>query len=192
VLATAGGQERFSLGKALGVILTVLGVGLALGERSIGPASAPQTWIGDLAAFASALSGAVCSILYRPYLRKYPALNVSAFAMLASVGFLAILATAEGFFSAVPRLTPGGWLAVAFVGLNSGVGYVLWLWALSHTAATQVTVYLALSPVTASLLGAVLLGEAVSLRSLAGLACVAFGLWLAGTTRFSPKGVMSR
>jgi drug/metabolite transporter (DMT)-like permease len=108
--------------------------------------------------------------------------------MLASVGFLATVAAAEGLFSAVPHLSLGGWLAVAFIGLNSGVGYVLWLWALNHAAATQVTVYLALSPVTAALLGALLLGEALSLRAVAGLACVALGLRLAGTTRSILKG----
>ncbi|MBV8653413.1 MAG: hypothetical protein JO255_18260 [Alphaproteobacteria bacterium] len=53
------------------------------------------------------------------------------------------------------------------------------------------TVYLALSPITAALLGALLLGEAVSPRSLAGLACVALGLRLAGATRPDPKGGMS-
>ena len=42
--------------------------------------------------------------------------------MLASVGFLAVLAAAEGFFATLPHLTEGGWLAVAFIGVSSGVG----------------------------------------------------------------------
>ncbi len=191
VLATATGRERASPGKALGVILTVVGVGLALAEGSIGAVGSARAWIGDLAAFASALSGAVCSILYRPYLEKYPTLPVSAFAMLASVGFLAIIAAGEGFFAAVPQLAPGGWLAVAFIGVSSGVGYALWLWALNHAAPTRVTVFLALSPVTATVLGAAFLGEAISLRSLVGLGCVALGLRLAATTRSGAGGSMS-
>ena len=120
--------------------------------------------------FASALCGAVCSVLYRPYLRTYPALPVSAFAMLASVGFLAILAAGEGFFASVPRFTPGGWLAIIFIGVNSGIGYYLWLWALGHAPATQVTVFLALSPITAAWLGAMLLAETISVLSVLGLA----------------------
>src|SRR5216684_1813843 len=87
VLAAALGHER----------LTIAGVGVTLGEKALQGGGA-QEWVGELAVFASALSGAVCSVLYRPYLRKYPALPVSAFAMLASVGFLAILAAGEGFF----------------------------------------------------------------------------------------------
>jgi len=125
------------------------------------------------------LSGAVCSVLYRPYLRKYPALPVSAFAMLASVGFLAIPAAREGFFATLPRFTPGGWLAIVFIGVGSGVGYYLWLWALGHAPATQVTVFLSLSPITAAALGAFFLGEEISGRAVFGLACVVSGLWLA-------------
>ena len=84
-----------------------------------------RAWAGELAVFASTLRGAACSVLYRPYLRRYPTLAVGAFAMLALVGFLAGLAAREGFFRAWPRFTPGGWLAVLFIGLSSGVGYYL-------------------------------------------------------------------
>ncbi len=177
VLAAALGHERLTLPKILGVLLTIAGVGVALGEKALQGGGA-QEWVGELAVFASALSGAVCSVLYRPYLRKYPALPVSAFAMLASVGFLAILAAGEGFFVSPPHFTPGGWLAIVFIGLRSGVGYYLWLWALGHAPATQVTVFLALSPITAAGLGALFLGEAISAVSAVGLACVALGLWL--------------
>src|ERR1700730_5409260 len=178
VLAAALGHERLTLPKILGVLLTIAGVGVALGARAFQGGHA-QEWVGELTVFASALSGAVCSVLYRPYLRKYPALPVSAFAMLASVGFLAILAAGEGFFVSLPHFTPGGWLAIVFIGVSSGVGYYLWLWALGHAPATQVTVFLALSPITAAGLGALFMGEAISGLSAVGLACVALGLWLA-------------
>jgi len=179
LLAAALGHERFTLAKTLGVLLTIVGVGFALGEKAVQGGGAGNGWVGELAAFASALSGAICSVLYRPYLRKYPTLQVSAYAMLASVGFLAMLAAGEGFFGALPRFTAIGWLAVLFIGASSGVGYFLWLWALGHTTPTRVTVFLALSPVTAAGLGVLLLAEKISTMSLLGLACVALGLWLA-------------
>jgi len=179
LLAAGLGHERLTLAKTLGVLATIAGVGFALGEKAAQQGSAAHHWIGELAVLASALSGAVCSVLYRPYLRKYPALQMSAFAMFASVGFLALLAAGEGFFGAWPRFTTGGWLAVFFIGVCSGIGYYLWLWALGHTTPTRVTVFLALSPVTATGLGAAFLAEAISLMSLLGLACVVLGLWLA-------------
>jgi len=183
LLAALVGQERLTASKVTGVLLTLGGVGLSLGDKALGHggsgSSGAGAWTGEVAVFLSALSGAVCSVLYRPYLRKYPALPVSAFAMLASVAFLALLAAGEGFFRAVPHITFGGWLAVLFIGGNSGVGYFLWLWALAHTTPTRVTVFLSLSPVTAMLLGAALLGESLTVLSLAGLAAVAGGLVLA-------------
>jgi len=178
-VAAALGRERLTSPKVAGVLVTILGVGLALGDKALQHGAGGGVWIGELAVFAGALSGAVCSVLYRPYLEKYPTLPVSAFAMLASVAFLAPLAAGEGFFASGPRFTPGGWLAIAFIGLGSGGGYYLWLWALGHATPTRVTAFLALSPVTAAALGAWLLGEPVSSLSVLGLVAVAGGLVLA-------------
>jgi drug/metabolite transporter (DMT)-like permease len=179
MLATVLGHERLTLAKTLGVLLTIVGVGFALGEKAVQRGGAAHEWVGELAVFASALSGAICSVLYRPYLRKYPTLPVSAFAMLASIGFLAVLSAGEGFFGSLPHFTAGGWLAVVFIGISSGIGYYLWLWALNHTTPTKVTVFLALSPITAAGLGALLLAERISMMLFLGLACVALGLWIA-------------
>jgi drug/metabolite transporter (DMT)-like permease len=179
LVAAALGRERLTPAKMTGVLLTILGVGLALGEKTLSRGAGDPIWLGELAVFASALSGAVCSVLYRPYLERYPTLPVSAFAMLASVAFLTPLAAGEGLFASWPEFTPGGWLAVVFIGFSSGGGYYLWLWALSHAPPTQVTAFLALSPVTAAALGVWLLGEPVSLPAVLGLVSVGAGLALA-------------
>jgi len=180
VMAWALGLEPLSAAKTVGVMLTIVGVGLALGEKALQPGAATERgWLGELAAFGSAVTGAACSVLYRPYVRRYPILSVSAIAMLAAIGFLSVLAAVEGFFEGLPRFTVGGWLAVLFIGVNSGVGYFLWLWALSRGTPTRVTVFLALSPVTAAVLAVLFLGEGVTLLTVAGLACVAAGLWAA-------------
>lgn len=171
-------SEEFTWLKSLGVILTIVDVGLALGEKAL-DRGAGHSWIGEGLAFASALSGAICSILYRPYLHKYPTVQISAFAMLASVGFLALWAGGEGFFGSIPYFTTGGWLAILFVGLSSGVGYYCWLWALNHASPTRVTVFLSLSPITATVLGVLLLDETITGLFVVGLVCVAAGLWFA-------------
>ena len=123
-------------------------------------------------------TGAVCSVFYRPYLERYPTVQVSAFAMLASVGFLGLIAAGEGFFGAWPVYSGAAWGAVIFVGVSSGIGYFLWLYALERATPTRVTVFLALSPVTAALIGAVWLREAVGLGLAAGILCVGAGLWI--------------
>lgn len=178
VMAWALRREPLSVAKTAGVLLTIVGVGLALGEKVVqGAATAESGWLGELAVFGSALIGAACSVLYRPYLRRYPTLQVSAIAMLSAIGFLAVVAAGQGSLDAFPRFTLGGWLAVLFIGVSSGVGYFLWLWALSRGTPTRVTAFLALSPVTAVVLGVIFLGEGVTLLTVAGLACVALGLW---------------
>jgi drug/metabolite transporter (DMT)-like permease len=179
VLAAATGREAMTLRKTIGVLLTIAGVGFALGYQALGQGGDDGQWLGAACVFLSALCGAVCSLLYRPYLLRYPIVPVSAFAMLASVLFLAVMAAFEGFFNAMPIISPTGWLAIGFIGLSSGVGYFLWLWALGHTSATNATVFQGLSPVTAALLGVFLLGEPVSMGLLAGITCLLVGLWIA-------------
>jgi len=173
------GYERMTLLKTVGVLLTIVGVGFALGEKVLIPAAADVGWMGELAVLASALCAALCSIFYRPYLSKYPTLQVSAFAMLASVGFLALAAGLEGSFASSFHFTVAGWLAVFFIGASSAIGYYMWLWALGHASPTEVTVFLSLSPITSAALGALLLAEPISVLFIAGLICVILGLWLA-------------
>jgi drug/metabolite transporter (DMT)-like permease len=132
-----------------------------------------------LAILAAAATGGLCSVLYRPYLRRYPVLPVSAFAMLASVGVLALLAWPEHWLARVGGFSASAWWAVVFVGISSGIGYVTWLYALKHESATRVTVFLALNPLTASLLGWLLLGETPAAATWPALLLVAAGLGLA-------------
>jgi threonine/homoserine efflux transporter RhtA len=57
--------------------------------------------------------------------------------------------------------------------------YYLWLWALNHTTPTNVTVFLALSPITATLSGALFLSERITGVIVLALVCIAGGLWIA-------------
>ena len=184
LLAAALGREQVTPALLLGVLLSIAGVALSLLPKlGAGPA-APGAWWGELAIVAAACTGALCSVLYRPYLQRYPTVPVSAFAMLASVGVLALLALSESWPTRVGSLSGQAWAVVAFVGFSSGLGYFLWLYALKHESPTRVTVFLSLNPVTAALLGAWLLGEPITPWAVAALALIAAGLWLA--TRTAP------
>ena len=175
--AAAFGQERASLGLALGVTFCVAGVALALAPKLAAPSGAH--WLGELAVFSSAAMGALCSVLYRPYLRRHRTVQVSFAAMLASVLVLMLLALPEDWPRVVPLLTTRAWGGVAFLGVFSAIGYGWWLYALKHLAPTQVTVFLSLSPLTAALLAWPMLGEAPDLGVLGAVLLIGFGLWLA-------------
>lgn len=183
-LSAALGRERVTLPLVLGVLLSIGGVLVSLAPKlaSMPTAGAVASWWGELAVVAAACTGAVCSVLYRPYLQRYPTLPVSAFAMLASVLFLAMLALGEGWPSRVTALSGQAWAAIAFIGVSSGIGYFWWLYALKHESPTRVTVFLSLNPVTAALLGWLLLGEALPPTAFAALALIGGGLWLATRT----------
>ena len=177
LLGAALGLERMTARKATGVVLTMLGVGFALGDKVLA-GNQDSLW-GEAAVLGAALCGALCSVLYRPYLQRYPALPVSAYAMLASVVFLAVLGLWRGSLTNPLLLSPSAQAAVIFIGLSSGMAFYALLWAYARTSPTRVTVFQALAPVTATGLGIALLGETVTMNFLAGLAAVAAGLVIA-------------
>jgi drug/metabolite transporter (DMT)-like permease len=179
VVATVIGYERMTVFRAAGVLFTIVGVGFALGEKVLEKDGGTNEWLGEVAVLTSALCGALCSVFYRPYLRRYPTLQVSAFAMFTSVVFLALAAAVEGHLPLPFRFTVWGWLSVFFIGCGSAIGYYLWLWALGHSSPTKVTVFLSLSPITSAVMGFLILGEPISALFLVGLFCVILGIWLA-------------
>lgn len=177
LLSGALGRERISPALLAGVLLSIAGVALSLWPKLQAPH--PGHWWGEAAVLASACVGALCSVLYRPYLRRYPTLAVSTFAMLVSVLLLGLLALSENWPARVMALGLQSWTVVAMIGVSSGIGYFWWLYALKHESPTRVTVFLALNPLTAALLGALFLGEALSPWSAAAIFLIASGLWLA-------------
>lgn len=177
VLAAALGREQLTPRPLAGVLLSIAGVACALAPKLA--AGTTGDWTGELAVFAAAATGAACSVLYRPYLQRYPTLPVSAFAMLASVFMLALAALGEQWPQRVAHIGPQAWGFVAFIGISSGIGYFCLLYALRHESPTRVTVFLALNPPTAAALAWPLLGEPVHAALAGGIALIAAGLWLA-------------
>ncbi|RYY92779.1 MAG: DMT family transporter, partial [Comamonadaceae bacterium] len=184
LLAAALGREQLGARLLAGVLLSIAGVALSLLPKL---QASSTGWWGEASVLAAAAIGALCSVLYRPYLQRYPTVPVSAFAMLASVLFLAMAALGERWPERVATLTASQWLVVTFIGVSSAVGYFWWLHALKHESPTRVTVFLALNPVTAALLGAVLLREPLQPHLLAALALIAAGLWLATRPPPAPR-----
>ena len=115
LLATAAGRERWNTALAAGVALSVAGVMLDVVPRLAAGGEAPMAWPGALAVLGSALTGAVCSVAYRPYLQRYPTLPVSVLAMGASVLFLAVLAYIIYHSAGIRSHGPFGYLKHALV-----------------------------------------------------------------------------
>ncbi|SSW67393.1 DMT family transporter [Achromobacter agilis] len=183
-LAIGTGRELFSWPRMAGAGVAIFGVSVLLA-----PSAAPAAH--DAGAWASLLGatfiGAACSLLYRPYLRKYPALCVSAFAMFVSVVFLAGVCAASGA-PLVPSLSAVQWANVVFIGLSSGLGYFCLLWALGRLDASRVMAFQALAPVTAMAIE--LLGASYSLswRLVGAFVLVLSGVWFGTRDRRAAPG----
>lgn len=180
VVAAALRLEALTGLKTLGAALAFGGVALALGDRAALGADVHDAWIGELLTGSATLLLAINFVLFAPWLRKYPALTVAAWSMLAGAVFLIPFAAWEGGFASVPGLSPARWWALGFLGVFAGsLGYFLWIWALQRSTPTRSSVFIALNPMTATLLGALLLSEAITLTFLLGLAAVVAGILIA-------------
>jgi drug/metabolite transporter (DMT)-like permease len=103
--------------------------------------------------------------------------------MIATVLVLALPAMAEGLLDEIIGVTGAPVGVVAFLGMSSGVGYLMWLYALKTVTASTVTTFLMLGPVTALVAGALLLDEPVTLSAVLGIAVLGVGLWVTSRDR---------
>lgn len=175
LLAVLSGQEAFSLPKLAGLACAVSGVAVLLHGTQPGSIGGANH-IGAMAALIGAtVIGAVCSLLYRPLLQRYPALPTSVLAMCAAVVFLLALCAVTGQ-PLWPSLSLTQWGHVGFIGLSSGVGYFCWLWALTRLEASRVVGFQALGPVTAAVLELLVGRQWPSWSLLISMALVVSGL----------------
>jgi threonine/homoserine efflux transporter RhtA len=73
-------------------------------------------------------------------------------------------------------------MAVFYLGLfGSALTFYLWAFALSRTTPTRVAISVTVNPITAALVGAVLLDEPIRWNLIAGLVAVFLGIWIATT-----------
>lgn len=178
VIGIVVGQERWNRRRGVAILVAILGLALALGPDARGLGGGRLG--GELLALAAATCGAASSVAVRPYVRRYGALPVSGVAMVASVAFLggwAALTGEQGAVDAGGRDLAG----VVFLGVGSGLGYLLWLWAIARSTASHVAVFLSLSPATALVLGWLAPGESLTSTMIAGLLVTVVGLWLSAT-----------
>jgi drug/metabolite transporter (DMT)-like permease len=180
------GVEPLTRPKLLGVGVAILGVACAL---SGGLAAAPAgAWRGDLVMIGTALCGALYNVLSRPCIRRYDPLAFTVQAMLVGTLLLGLGAGAAGSLPALAALPHVAWLAVLYLGVVGGAGsFFLWSYGLGHTTPTRVAVSIAVNPVVALLLGALLLGEPTPAPLLIGLVAVLAGILL--TTREPRRSV---
>jgi drug/metabolite transporter (DMT)-like permease len=186
-LSLLRGTERPSVGLMSGQLLALGGIVLAISPALFGsragvtPASSSSSsLVGYLLAFTTVGCGAVYNVWSRPLLLRYPSATITSWAMVAGALSLTPLAMLQGLGASTRSITMDGWLTVLFLGtLGGAVGFGLWSYALRRSTPSRVAVFLALNPISAIALGALLLGEPVTLRLFVALTAVLAGIQLA-------------
>ncbi len=177
-LAVALGLEQFSLrrvgglGLAFGGVLVV--VLLGAGERV-----SVHSVRGPLLVLAAALAFAGYNVIVKPLLERHSAVAVTAAASL--VGTLALLPLAgSSTLRAARHLSGSQWLLVGYLGIVSTLlAYVAWTLALRRLDASRAVSFLYAVPVFGLVIGALTLGESVTLWLAAGGAMIVGGVALA-------------
>jgi drug/metabolite transporter (DMT)-like permease len=171
--------ERLVGRQVAGVVLSVVGIGLAFVEPGRAIGGDAMSLVGDGLLLLTGLLGALYGLVAKRILAVDNPAAVTTYAMLFGTVLLLPIAVAEGLVPAVARLDWQLLGLVVFLGVLGGAAaFFLWTWALSRITPTQVAVYVNLNPIVAALLGIALLGERRSPMFLLGFAAVVTGVLL--------------
>lgn len=173
-------KERLNSLKITGIFLAFTGVLLVVSKGdltsvSIGKFGAP----GDKLILVSAVNWAVFSVLSRRGLKTYPAGLMMFYVMTLGWLFTSILLFTETSLIEASNLSVNGWFGIAFLGIFcSGLAYIAWYDALQSLSSAQTGVFLYIEPLVAVVVAFFILGEPITLASLAGGGVILFGVWL--------------
>jgi drug/metabolite transporter (DMT)-like permease len=184
IVAAAFGREQLTTAKIAGVVLALSGVVLAFGTSAFGRGDS-EYLIGDGLMLIGVLCAAIYSTFSRATLTRHGPLFVTALAMAFAVAALLPIVGLHRENIALPALSYNGWIAVVFLGTIAGaVQFSLFMWALRWLPPTTTVLYLTLNPITAMVLGIVLLGESLTVELVAGMVLVLAGI-LIGSGAYS-------
>ena len=179
IVAALFGREQLSGRKLASVLLAFVGIAVVFGPAAIHGEGASYL-VGDGLMLTGALSAAIYSAFSRPIFNAYGAMFITAIGMVFGLISLSLPAITHGALHHWPHFTTQGWIAIVFLGtVGAVVQFSLFNWALRWLPPSRVVIYLTLNPITAMLLGTLLLGETVTLLLVAGLAFVISGIFVA-------------
>ncbi|MBJ2350496.1 MULTISPECIES: DMT family transporter [Pseudomonas] len=172
-------KERLGRLKIIGIALCIGGAGLVIVSRDPSLLQATgQGWTGDLLIFGCVLGWGIYSLFSRSLNESLGPLQTVTWSILLGTLMLwaACATVGEVRLEALTALDIRQWLSLLYLGvLGSALAYIAWYDGIRRIGATRSGVFIALNPLTAVLLGALLLDE-----RLTALMCVGGGVILAG------------
>jgi drug/metabolite transporter (DMT)-like permease len=167
-------DERIDARRFIGVLAGVVGVAVIVGPSAIGHMD------GSLWAEAAVLGAGICYALASVWGRRFTGQSpvVVSFAQMvfASAILLPVMLISGAPFR-VPVPSPSVIAAVLALGIfSTGLAFVMFFNILKSAGATNAVLVTLLVPVSAIMLGVVILGEIIAPRQFAGLSMIALGL----------------
>lgn len=169
-------DEKMSVGRVSGVGLGLIGIAVLVGGGALG--SSPRSMFAILACIVAALSYGFANVFGRRFARMGIAPAVGAFGQITATAAM-MLPVAIIFESPwqmpVPSLV--AWASMAGLALlSTALGYVIFFRILASAGGTNVSLVTLLIPVSAILLGRIVLGEHLLVWQYVGMAFIALGL----------------
>jgi drug/metabolite transporter (DMT)-like permease len=176
LVMAAAGDEKLLMRRVAGVLAGLVGVIILRGQH-LGFKSGEG--VGILLCLGAAFSYGLSALYARRKLANSPPLATAAFQLMASSLMMAIVASVfeRPWRLAMPGATT--WLAMAgLAGLSTALAYIVFFQILRRSGPSNVMLVTLLIPVTAILLGYLVLGESISWREIIGAAVIGSGLLL--------------
>jgi drug/metabolite transporter (DMT)-like permease len=176
VVMAAAGEEKLHVHRFAGVIAGLIGV-IVLRGQDLGFQT--NQGVGVLLCLAAAFSYGLSALFARRKLSESPPLATATFQLMASSLMMIIVAAV--FERPWQLQMPGAatWLAmIGLAALSTALAYIVFFQILIRSGSTNVMLVTLLIPVTAMLLGYLVLGERISLREIIGALVIASGLLL--------------
>ncbi|QRF59801.1 DMT family transporter [Variovorax paradoxus] len=179
-------RERITLRIGLAILCAAIGIGLlalAPAHASAHPgtgASSSTPWLGNLLVFCAVLCEAAYAVIGKSLTGRLGPKRISS--LINLWGF--VLSTPLGVWFALQfdfaAVRPGLWLLLVAYALAASI-WTVWLWmtGLRHIPAAQAGVFAVMLPVSAALVGVLVLGESLSLVQLFAFALALAGVFLA-------------
>lgn len=173
ILALIFLNERLTAWSICGMLISFIGVVLI----TYGMSHGFQVGIGVLDVAIATVLGSCYSIMQKPLLKKYHALDATAYMIWG--GTLVLLFYSPHLPYEIYHASWHATIAVIYLGVfPAALAYMLWSYVLAKIPATQATSFLYFSPIVATLLGWIWLNEVPAMISLVGGLVALLGVWV--------------
>lgn len=169
--------ERMTAGKLLGVVLGVVGVGVIFSNQL--SLAGPRAFAGCVAILISAAGAAYSNVLIKAHGGKLEPTIIAATQM--SFGLVPILALGLALEGnpLQSRWTGMAVLSLLYLAIvGSVIAFILYYWLVQHMDVTKSMLIALVTPVTAVILGMIVLSEQLDWRTVAGGALILSGIAL--------------